>query len=60
MSKLINLSNKKIIIITLVGTFAIAKMPIEIFEEVERDILRGINIETIVNDNTYEKSNHFI
>lgn len=52
MSKLINLLNKKIIIITLVGTFALGKTPIEIFEEVESDILTGFDIETVIN---YEK-----
>lgn len=53
MSKLINLLNKKIIIITLVGSFAVGKTPIEIFEEVESDIIKGVNIETIIN---YEKN----
>lgn len=54
MKNLIKLLNKNIIIITLVGTFAIGKTPIEIFEEVEGDILRGVNIEiTINNENSF-------
>ncbi|ELC8443186.1 hypothetical protein QYB59_002215 [Clostridium perfringens] len=50
MKKLIKVLNKNIIIITLVGTFVIGKTPMEIFEEVEGDILRGINIETKINN----------
>ncbi|WP_300260593.1 hypothetical protein [Clostridium sp.] len=50
MKKLIKLLNKNIIIITLVGTFAMSKTLVEIFEEVESDILSGINIETTINN----------
>ncbi|EJT6171449.1 hypothetical protein QTI99_10330 [Clostridium perfringens] len=54
MRKLIKLLNKNIIIITLVGTFVMFKTPAEIFEEVEGDILRKINIETKINKNIFD------
>ncbi|HAT4214912.1 hypothetical protein P5F33_09870 [Clostridium perfringens] len=62
MRRLIKLLNKNIIIITLVGTFAIGNISIEVFEEVESDILIGINIETIIskNENIFDENTNFI
>ncbi|MBO3404499.1 hypothetical protein [Clostridium perfringens] len=62
MRRLIKLLNKNIIIITLVGTFAIGNISIEVFEEVESDILIGINIETIIskNENMFDENTNFI
>lgn len=56
MSKLINLLNKNIIIITLVSSFAIRKTPIEVFEEVEHDLLLNrFSIENIIYTNYISK-----
>ncbi|MDB1937120.1 hypothetical protein PMY12_08850 [Clostridium tertium] len=37
--KIIKLLNRNIVIVTLVGTFSINQAPIDIFKEVENDIL---------------------
>lgn len=47
--KIIKLLNKKIIIITVVGTLGLSKTPIEFFEEVENDLIKNIDIERVVN-----------
>lgn len=47
--KIIKLLNKKIIVITLVGTLGLSKTPIELFEEVENDLIKNIDIERVVN-----------
>ncbi len=47
--KIKKLLNKKIIIITLVGTLGLSKTSIELFEEVENDLLKNIDIERVVN-----------
>ncbi|MFQ8921368.1 MAG: hypothetical protein ACLR60_05700 [Clostridium paraputrificum] len=56
MSKLIKLLNKNIIIITLVGSFAIRKTQMEVFEEVEHDLLLNrFSIENIIYTNYISK-----
>lgn len=45
---IIKLLNKNIIIITLVGTLELSKTSMEIFEEVENDLLKNIDIERVV------------
>ena len=56
-SKTIKIVNKNIIIITLVGTFITSTTPIEVFTEVEDDILYNkINVETMINkENIFEE-----
>ena len=45
----LKLIKKKIIIIRLVGTLRLSKTPIELFEEVENDLIKNIDIERVVN-----------
>lgn len=52
MKNLIKLLNKNIIIITLVGAFAIGNTQIEVFEEVEQDLLLNrFSIENMIYTN---------
>lgn len=57
-SKTIKIVNKNIIIIALVGTFITSTTLIEVFTEVEDDILYNkINVETMINkENIFEES----
>ncbi len=47
--KIMKSLNKKIIIITLVGTLGLTETPMKLFEEVENDLSININIVRIVN-----------
>lgn len=52
MFEIIKSLNKNIIFIILVGSFNLIQTPVDIFEEVEHDIiLNKINIENMINDN---------